>query len=96
VSDRNQPAYCLSLADGAIRYAERVRMQPYASTLLADGRLYVVMRNDGTLVLAAQPEFKQLAHNQLADRSTFNASPIVCGGALILRSDENLYCLKKM
>ncbi len=96
VSDRNQTAYCLSLADGSIRYSERVRMQPYASTLLADGRLYVVMRNAGTLVLAAQPEFQQLAHNRLADRSTFNASPIVCDDALILRSDENLYAIKKM
>jgi hypothetical protein len=78
-----------------VKYAERVRIQPYASTLLADGRLYVVMRSKGTLVLAAQPEFKQLALNELADRSTFNASPIVYDGALILRSDENLYCLRK-
>ena len=95
VSDRNQTAYCLDLKDGSVKYEERVRKQPYASTLLADGRLYVVMRNDGALVLAAQPEFKQLAHNELADQSTFNASPITYDGALILRSDENLYCLKK-
>jgi len=96
VSDRNQTAYCLSLADGSVQYSKRVRSQPYASTLLADGRLYVVMRRGGTLVLAAQPEFKQLALNKLADRSTFNASPIICEGTLILRSDENLYCLKKI
>ena len=50
----------------------------------------------GTLVLAAQPQFKQLAHNKLDDRSTFNASAIVCNGALILRSDRNLYAVKKM
>ena len=95
VSDRNQTAYCISLADGSVQYSERVRIQPYASTLLADGRLYVVMRKGGTLVLAAQPEFKRLALNKVDDNSTFNASPIVCDGALILRSDENLYCLKK-
>lgn len=96
VSDRNQTAYCLSLADGSINYSERVRRQPYGSALLADGRLYVVTRNKGTLVLAAQPQFQQLALNELDDRSTFNASPIVCNGALILRSDENLYAIKKM
>ncbi len=96
VSDRNQVAYCLSMADGSVKYSERIRMQPYASTLLADGRLYVVMRTKGTLVLAAQPEFKQLAHNELDDRSTFNASPIVYDGALILRSDQNLYAIKKI
>lgn len=39
---------------------------------------------------------RQLAHNKLEDRSTFNASPIVFNGTLILRSDENLYGIKKM
>jgi outer membrane protein assembly factor BamB len=95
VSDRNQTAYCLDLKDGSIKYEERVRKQPYASALLADGRLYVVTRRDGTLVLAARPQFEQLAHNELDDSSTFNASPITCNGALILRSDENLYAIKK-
>jgi len=96
VSDRNRTAYCLSLADGSVKYSERIGPQPYASALLADGRLYVVTRNGGTLVLAAKPEFEQLALNKLEDRSTFNASAIVCDGTLILRSDENLYCIKKM
>jgi len=96
VSDRTQAAYCLGLEDGAVKYSQRIRMQPYGSALLAGGRLYVVTRNDGALVLAAQPQFQQLAHNKLADRSTFNASPIVCDGALILRSDKNLYAVKKM
>ncbi len=91
VSDRNKTAYCLSLADGSIKYSQSVGLQPYASTLLADGRLYVVTRFDGTLVLAAKPQFEQLTHNELADESVFNASPIVCNGNLILRSDQNLY-----
>jgi len=95
VSDRNQTAYCLSLTDGSVKYSERVRVQPYASTLLADGKLYIVTRYGGTLVLAAKPKFEQLAHNKLNDRSVFNASPIVCQGALILRSGQNLYCFKK-
>jgi outer membrane protein assembly factor BamB len=92
VSDRNKVAYCLSLADGAIKYSERVRAQPYASALLADGKFYVVTRYGGTLVLAAKPQYEQLAHNKLADRSAFHASPMVCNGNLILRSDQNLYC----
>ncbi len=95
VSDRNKTAYCLSLADGSIKYEQDVKFQPYASTLLADGRLYVVTRYDGALVLAAKPQFEQLAHNELADESVFNASPIVCNGNLILRSDQNMYCFGK-
>jgi len=96
VSDRNRNAYCLSLADGSVKYSERIGQQPYASTLLADGRLYIVTRNGGTMVLAAKPQFEQLALNKLEDRSTFNASAIVCNSTLVLRSDENLYCIKKM
>ena len=95
VSDRNRQAYCVSLADGSVKYAERFPAQPYASALLADGKIYIVTRNGGTLVLAPKPSYEQLAHNKLADRSTFNASPIVCNGNLILRSDQNLYCIAK-
>ncbi|MCS7470667.1 PQQ-binding-like beta-propeller repeat protein [Stieleria sp. ICT_E10.1] len=93
VSDRNTIAYCVRLADGEVIYAERFRGQPYASALVGDGKLYVVTRNGGTYVLAAKPEFEQLAHNRLDDRSTFNASPIVADGKLYLRSDKYLYCI---
>jgi hypothetical protein len=93
VSDRNQVAYCVRLADGEVVYKERFGSQPYASALLAEGRLYIVTRRGGTFVLAAKPEYTQLAHNRLEDRSTFNASPIVSGGKLFLRSDRYLYCI---
>ncbi len=94
-SDRSKTAYCLSLDDGSIKYAQSVKGDPYASTLLADGKLYVVTRYNGTLVLAAKPQFQQLAHNRLSDKTVFNASPVVCGGNLILRSNRSLYCFGK-
>ncbi len=93
VSDRTKTAYCLGLGDGAMKYSERVKVQPYASAMLAEGRIYVVTRKDGTLVLAAKPQFEQLALNKVEDKSTFDASAIVCDGKLILRSNENLYCI---
>lgn len=95
ISDRANTAYCLNLSDGSIKYAEKIGPQPYASALLADGRFYVVTRTGGTLVLAAKPQFELLAHNKLEDRSQFQASAIAYDGALILRSDENMYCIKK-
>ncbi|MCF7974926.1 MAG: PQQ-binding-like beta-propeller repeat protein [Phycisphaerae bacterium] len=94
VSDRNQTAYCISLADGSVIFEEKVRQQPYASIMMADNKFFVVTRTGGTLVLAAEPEFKLLAHNKLSDKGQFNASPIVINNGLILRSDRNLYCLK--
>lgn len=95
VSDRNTIAYCVRLEDGEVIYAERFRGQPYASALVGDGKMYVVTRTGGTYVLAAKPQFEQLAHNELDDRSTFNASPIVSDGKLYLRSNQYLYCIGK-
>lgn len=95
VSDRNKVAYCLKLSDGEVVYEERVASQPYASSLIADGKIYVVTRTGGTIVLAAKPEFEKLAHNKLTDSAQFNASPIVANGKLYLRSDQNLYCVAK-
>jgi outer membrane protein assembly factor BamB len=93
VSDRNNSAYCVRINDGEIMYRQRFPAQPYASMMAADGKLYVVTRYDGTYVLAAKPEYQELAHNQLGDDSTFNASPAVSDGRLFLRSDRFLYCI---
>ncbi len=93
VSDRNSVAYCLNLSDGEVVYQERVDSQPYASSVIADGKIYVVTRTAGTIVLAAKPKFEEIAHNKLTDPAQFNASPVVSDGKLYLRSDENLYCI---
>ena len=96
VSDRNRTAYCLRLSDGQIAYEQRFPAQPYASALIGDGKQYIVTRNGGTYVLAAKPKFEQLAHNRFDDdRTTFNASPIVAGGKLYIRSNQYLYCVGK-
>ncbi len=45
-------------------------------------------------MLAAKPEFKLLAHNELsADTSDFSASPAASAGRLLLRSNRFLYCI---
>lgn len=95
VSDRNRTAYCLRLKDGELAYRERVESQPYASSVIADGKIFVVTRRGGTIVLAANPEYKELAINKLTDDTQFNASPIISGNKLFLRSDGSLYCIHK-
>lgn len=95
VSDRNQVAYCLRLDTGEVVYQKRTRIKPYASTVVADGKLFVVTRFGGIHVLAAKPEFEELSHNEFSDDSTFNASPSVADGKLFIRSDRYLYCVGK-
>jgi outer membrane protein assembly factor BamB len=90
-------AYCAKVESGEITYEERLERagQVYASALLAEGRVYYLTRDGKTFVLEAKPEFKQLAVNDLNDRSIFNASPAVDGSRLLIRSDKFLYCVGK-
>lgn len=95
VNDRGI-AYCLNATNGEVVYKQRLSGAGgvYASAVLAADKLYVVSRQNGTFVLAAKPQFEQLANNQLqADGSIFNASPAVTNGQLLLRSNQFLYCI---
>ncbi len=88
--------YCLDAKTGAIVFRERLEDAGgvYASIHAAGDRLYVVSRRRGTFVLAAKPEFKLLAHNELAaGNSDFSASPAASAGRLLLRSSRFLYCI---
>jgi outer membrane protein assembly factor BamB len=88
-------AYCAEASTGKLVYEERLANagQFYASPILADGKLYGVTRRGNVFVLAAKPQFEQLARNDLGDRSSFDASPAVDGNRLLIRSDKFLYCL---
>ncbi len=93
-------ACCVDAETGKLVYQQRLQIRGggdkvYASLVLADGKLYAVSRQGGTVVLAVGPELKQLAQNDLDDRSTFNATPVVSRGQLLLRSDRFLYCIGK-
>lgn len=63
-----------------------------ASPLLADGRLYILNENAVTTVLAAGPQFKTLATNEL-DGSYTLSSIAVSGRQLFIRTSSCLYCI---
>ena len=97
VSDRGI-AFCAEPSTGKVLYQEKLPAagsKPfYASIVCADGRLYAVSRTSGTFVLAARPQFEQLAHNTLGgDDSDFNATPAISDGQIFLRSNSHLYCI---
>ncbi len=88
-------AYCAKAATGDLVYRQRLDRagQVYASPVLADGRLYYLTRSGRMFVLAAKPEFQQLAVNDLDDGSRFDGSPAVDGKRLLIRSGKFLYCV---
>lgn len=90
-------AFCAVAATGEIVYEQRLERagQVYSSALLAEGRVYYLTRDGKMFVIAAKPQFEQLAVNDLSDRSVFNGSPAVAGKNLLVRSDKFLYCISK-
>jgi outer membrane protein assembly factor BamB len=93
-------AWCLDAGTGETIYRERVPglrsggRPVYASPIAAEGRIYVVTRRDGVLVVPAEKEFRVLQQNRFAgDESDFNATPAVHGRRLLLRSNRALYCV---
>jgi outer membrane protein assembly factor BamB len=98
-SDNSGVVYCQEADSGKIVYQKRLMPASgliYASCLLAGGKLYYVSQKKGTYVVAASPEFKQLALNVFEDDgSRTNASPAVSDGQLLLRTDQYAYCIGK-
>lgn len=91
-------ALCLSATDGEEMFRERMptRSRVYGS-IVSDGKhLFLTTRDAGVLVLAAQPEYKEVSVNRLGTESErFNATPAIVGNRLLLRSDRALYCIAK-
>lgn len=64
----------------------------YSSPIAAGDRILLFTRNEGAYVLRAD-DLEILAHNQLGDDSSINASPALVDGRLYIRSNEYLYCI---
>ena len=93
-------AWCLDAKTGEQLYRERVPglksggRPIYASPIIAAGRLYVVTRRDGTLVIPATTTFSIESQNMIeSDATDFNATPAIYGNKLLLRSNTRLYCV---
>jgi outer membrane protein assembly factor BamB len=94
-NDSQGIAYCAEASTGDILYEERLDRagQVYASPVLAGERIYYFSRSGRMFVLAAKPEYEQLYIVDFGDGSRFDASPVVDGDRLLVRSGKFLYCL---
>lgn len=83
---------CLDAKTGRLIWKERLGDNLWGSMLLAKDRLYVNGYDGTTYVLAAGPEFKLLARNEL--KEDLYAAPALSNGELYLRTYQHLYCIK--
>lgn len=90
-------ALCLRASDGEEMFRERIptRGRVYASIVSDGEKLFLTTRDAGVLVLAADPEYKELGINVLgSEQERFNATPAIVDDQLLLRSDQALYCVR--
>ena len=90
-------AQCLDLYTGERVWEERLtgtgaRNGCWSSPVLAGDRLYAANQNADVFVLRAAPRFECLATNSVGGE-LMNASPAVAKGAILLRTERQLWCI---
>jgi outer membrane protein assembly factor BamB len=88
-------AHCLDAHTGKVIWGpERtnVGVTISSSPIMADGKIYITLENAQTVVIAAGPQYKLLATNDLDGTYTLS-SIAVSGQQLFLRTSTHLYCI---
>lgn len=91
VSDRGI-ATCIQAKTGREVWRHRLMGEYSASPIQVAGRIYLLNEEGTTTVLAAGPKYQELAVSDLEGRSL--ASPAVAEGAIYLRTDQAVYCIR--
>lgn len=82
---------CVHANDGSELWRERLDGRFFGSPILLDGRLYAMSMSGELAVLAAGPEFEELARIDLGEPS--QATPAVAHGTLFLRTERHLMAI---
>ncbi len=82
---------CHDVADGKLRWRQRVGRGFSGSPIRVGSNLYGITEDGQVVVLAAEPEFRLLAKNDLGEPS--RATPAVADGRLYLRTETKLMSL---
>jgi outer membrane protein assembly factor BamB len=99
VNDRGI-AFCVNAKTGELVYQQRVAADGtgrlfYASVSLINENLYAVSRHGGTFIYETGDKFTQITNNKHLDDTAFNASPVITGNHLLLRSNSHIYCISQ-
>jgi outer membrane protein assembly factor BamB len=95
--EENGVPHCYDLKTGEELWQVETRPggTTWGSMVHADGRLYILMRNGETLVLAASPKYELLARNSLGRGVATNSSLAISNGEIFIRTFTHLWCIAK-
>jgi outer membrane protein assembly factor BamB len=93
--DENGVVHCYELKTGKDLWKDldRLKGNTWGSLVHADGRLYLLMHNGETVVLAAKPKFEVLATNSLGPGETTNSSVVISDDQVFIRTFKHLWCI---
>ena len=93
VADWGRTIHCFDAETGRPHWKHTVRGEIWASTLVADGKVYGGTRRGSFCILAAGKEKKLLATVRLG--RPISASPVAANGVLYVATPTHLYAVKK-
>lgn len=91
-ADAGGTIYCLDSETGKLHWTHKTT-PIWSSPLVADGKVYVAIRNGGLLVFAHGKEKNLLSH--CMGGADLVATPAAANGVLYVASQRNLYALKQ-
>jgi outer membrane protein assembly factor BamB len=96
IIDENGIPRCYDLKTGKNLWENEGKIRSgltWGSMVHADGRLYTLMRNGETIILAAKPKFEILSVNPLAKGEQTNSSFAISDGEIFIRTFKHLWCI---
>jgi outer membrane protein assembly factor BamB len=82
---------CRDAMAGEVLWRKQLREAVFASPVAVAGHVYFSTESGKTFVFRDAPQMTLVSENRL-DGSIY-ASPAICQGQLLIRSDESLYCI---
>lgn len=86
-------ASCFQADTGKLVWRQRVGGKHSASPVIVDGKIFFFSHEGETTVIEPGREYQELAKNSLEGQ--IMATPAMVDGAILLRTDTHLYCLKE-
>lgn len=94
--DENGVVHCYELKTGNDLWKDEQKLNgsTWGSIAHADGRLYLLMKNGDTIVMAAKPKFEILATNSVGPAEETNSSIAISNGQIFIRTFKYLWCIE--